>query len=177
MRRPPPCWPVENIQRRNLDVWEEAIALRRLITLHHMSQDEVARRVGKSQSAVANKLRLLKLPPDVIDILRQAQLTERHARALLKLDNGDDQRKAAQYIVRNNLTVAQSEAYISKLCQDTKAKQPPSPILRIKDVRLFFNTLRRSVNLMEAAGLHTQCTKEEVEDGVKVTIHIQKPAE
>ena len=61
---------VENIQRRNLDVWEEAIALRRLITLHHMSQDEVARRVGKSQSAVANKLRLLKLPPDVIDILR-----------------------------------------------------------------------------------------------------------
>ena len=168
---------VENIQRRNLDVWEEAIALRRLITLHHMSQDEVARRVGKSQSAVANKLRLLKLPPDVIDILRQAQLTERHARALLRLDNGDDQRKAAQYIVRNNLTVAQSEAYISKLCQDTKTKQPPSPILRIKDVLLFFNTLRRSVNLMEAAGLHTQCTKEEVEDGVKVTIHIQKPAE
>ena len=132
---------------------------------------------ARPSSPSANKLRLLKLPPDVIDILRQAQLTERHARALLKLDNGDDQRKAAQYIVRNNLTVAQSEAYISKLCQDTKTKQPPSPILRIKDVRLFFNTLRRSVNLMEAAGLHTQCTKEEVEDGVKVTIHIQKPAE
>lgn len=168
---------VENIQRRDLDVWEEAIALRRLITIYHLSQDEVARRVGKSQSAVANKLRLLKLPPDVIDILRQAQLTERHARALLKLEDNEAQRKAAQYIVRHNLTVAQSEAYIAKLCQSEEKKQPPSPILRIKDVRLFFNTLRRSVSLMEASGLHTQYTKEEVEDGVKVTIHISKNAE
>ena len=168
---------VENIQRRDLDVWEEAIALRRLITIYHMSQDEVARRVGKSQSAVANKLRLLKLPPDVIDILRQAQLTERHARALLKLANGEAQRKAAQYIVRHNLTVAQSEAYIAKLCDTHQDKPTPSPIFRIKDVRLFFNTLRRSVNLMEASGLHTQYTKEEVEDGVKVTIHISKNSE
>lgn len=168
---------VENIQRRDLDVWEEAIALRRLITLYHLSQDEVARRVGKSQSAVANKLRLLKLPPDVIDILRQAQLTERHARALLKLDSGEAQRKAAQYIVRHNLTVAQSETYIAKLCQAEEKPHTPSPILRIKDVRLFFNTLRRSVSLMEASGLHTQYTKEEVDDGVRVTIHIHKPAE
>ena len=168
---------VENLQRRDLDVWEEAIALRRLITIYHLSQDEVARRVGKSQSAVANKLRLLKLPPDVIDILRQAQLTERHARALLKLEDGEAQRKAAQYMVRHNLTVAQSEAYIAKLCQDAEKKQTASPILRIKDVRLFFNTLRRSVSLMEASGLHTQYTKEEVEDGVKVTIHIRKNSE
>ena len=80
-------------------------------------------------------------------------------------------------MVRHNLTVAQSEAYIAKLCQDTEKKQTASPILRIKDVRLFFNTLRRSVSLMEASGLHTQYTKEEVEDGVKVTIHIRKNSE
>ena len=169
---------VENIQRRDLDVWEEAIALRRLITIYHLSQDEVARRVGKSQSAVANKLRLLKLPPDVIDMLRQAQLTERHARALLKLEDGDSQRKAVQYMIHHNLTVAQSEAYIAKLCQPQEVDKPsPSPILRIKDVRLFFNSLRRSVSMMEASGLHTRYTKEEVEDGVKVTIHIRKQEE
>ena len=93
------------------------------------------------------------------------------------LENGEAQRKAAQYIVRHNLTVAQSEAYIAKLCDTHQDKPAPSPIFRIKDVRLFFNTLRRSVNLMEASGLHTQYTKEEVEDGVKVTIHISKNSE
>ena len=86
---------VENLQRKDLDFWEEALALRRLVDNYQLSQEEVARQVGKSQSAVANKLRLLKLPTDVLDSLRTAGLSERHARALLRLEGPELQRQAA----------------------------------------------------------------------------------
>ena len=170
---------VENLQRKDLDVWEEAAALRRLIERFHLSQDEVARRVGKSQSAVANKLRLLKLPPDVIEILREAQLTERHARALLRLEEDAKlQRTAAQHIARQKLTVAQSEQYISRLVQEGQTvRRTASPILRMRDVRLFFNTLRRSMSMMQSAGVDAQFTREETDREVLVTIHISKEAQ
>ena len=90
---------VENLQRKDLDVWEEAAALRQLIDRFHLSQEEAARRVGKSQSAVANKLRLLKLPSDVIQTLRAAHLSERHARALLRLDSPELQSAALNHIL------------------------------------------------------------------------------
>ena len=97
---------VENIQRRDLDFIEEAIGLNQLIRMFGMSQEEAARRIGKSQSAVANKLRLLKLPRDVLDGLRDNGLTERHGRALLRLQDADSQRMALAYIAANGLTVA-----------------------------------------------------------------------
>lgn len=78
---------VENLQRKDLDFWEEALALDRLISVYHLSQEEAARRIGKSQSAVANKLRLLKLPEDTLRALRDGGCTERHARALLRLED------------------------------------------------------------------------------------------
>ena len=77
---------VENLQRRDLNFVEEATALAKLIETYHLSQEEAARRIGKSQSAVANKLRLLRLPPDVLTLLREHGCTERHARALLRLE-------------------------------------------------------------------------------------------
>lgn len=80
------------------DFWEEALALRKLIDTYHISQDEAARRLGKSQSAVANKLRLLKLDPAVLTILREGGCTERHARALLRLEDPAQQREAAQQV-------------------------------------------------------------------------------
>ena len=101
---------VENLQRKDLDFWEEALALEKLISTYHLSQEEAARRIGKSQSAVANKLRLLKLPAAVLETLRDGGATERHARALLPLEDPSLQARAAQAILEGRLTVAQTEA-------------------------------------------------------------------
>lgn len=165
---------VENLQRKDLDVWEEAAALRQLIDRHHLSQEEAARRVGKSQSAVANKLRLLKLPPDVIDGLRANRLSERHARALLRLDSPALQRSALDHMVRHQLNVAQTEAYIERLVQAVPAPRRAVPVYRVRDVRLFLNTVKRSLAVMQSAGVDARCGKEETDSEITLTIHIPK---
>lgn len=165
---------VENLQRQDLTVWEEAAALRQLIDRHHLSQEEAARRVGKSQSAVANKLRLLKLPEDVIDSLHSHHLTERHARALLRLDNPELQRTALGHILDNRLNVAQAEAYIDRLCRREAAPRRAAPVYRFRDVRLFLNTVKKSLAVMQSAGVDARCGREETDSEITLTIHIPK---
>jgi len=155
-------------------VWEEAAALRQLIDRHHLSQEEAARRVGRSQSAVANKLRLLRLPQDVIDGLRAGCLTERHARALLKLDSPDLQRSALAYITARRLNVAQTEAYVEGLCRQAEAPRRAKPVYRIRDVRLFLNTVKHSLAVMQSAGIPARCGHEETDSEITLTIHIPK---
>ena len=116
---------VENLQRRDLDFLEEANGINQLIRMFGMSQEEAARRIGKSQSAVANKLRLLRLPQDVLEGLRQNGLTERHGRALLRLPDSGSQRAALLYIIDNGLTVAATDAYIDALLQAPEAPEEP----------------------------------------------------
>lgn len=165
---------VENLQRQDLSVWEEAAALRQLIDRHHLSQEEAARRVGKSQSAVANKLRLLKLPQDVIDSLRTHRLTERHARALLRLDGPERQRSALAHIVERQLNVAQAEAYIDRLSRREAAPRRAAPVYRFRDVRLFLNTVKKSLAVMQSAGVDARCGREETDSEITLTIHIPK---
>ena len=167
---------VENLQRQDLDFWEEALALRRLMALSGLSQEQTAARVGKSQSAVANKLRLLRLPEDVLSALREAGCTERHARALLRLDGPDLQRKAAAHIIRHRLTVSKSEEYIRRLARPL-ADQPlsaPTPIYRLRDVRLFLNTLQKSLAIVNASGVDAQCGRQETDREILLTIRIAK---
>ncbi len=165
---------VENLQRKDLDVWEEAAALRQLIDRHHLSQEEAARKIGRSQSAVANKLRLLKLPEDVIRQLRSSHLTERHARALLRLDRPKQQRSALEHILKHELNVAQTEAYIERLCQKAAAPRKAAPVYRFRDVRLFLNTIKKSLAVMQSAGVDARCGREETEQEITLTIHIPK---
>lgn len=165
---------VENLQREDLDVWEEAAALRRLIDRFGLSQEEAGRKVGMSQSAVANKLRLLKLPPDLIEQLRAEGLTERHARALLRLPTPQLQRTALEHIARCQLNVAQTERYIAKLCQQSTKPKKAVPIYRTKDVRLFLNTIRRSLSIMQSAGVNATCGRDETDREITLTIHIPK---
>ncbi len=165
---------VENLLRADLDVWEEAAALRRLIDEFHLSQEEAGQRVGMSQSAVANKLRLLKLPEDVIHELRRAGLTERHARALLRLPSEELQRQALSHIVRCRLNVAKTEDYISRLCRRENSTKQAVPIYRTKDVRLFLNTIKRSLAIMQSAGVDARCNREETEHEITLTVHIPK---
>ena len=165
---------VENVQRKDLDVWEEAAALRQLMERGGMTQEEAARRVGKSQSAVANKVRLLKLPEDVIDTLRANRLTERHARALLRLDSPDRQRLALEYILKYQLNVARTEEYIDRLCIERALPRRATPVYKIRDVRLFLNTVNRGLAVMKSAGVNAQCGREETENEITLTIHIPK---
>ncbi len=166
---------VENLQRRDLDFLEEAAALQRLIQTYGLSQEEAARKIGKSQSAVANKLRLLRLPADVLDLLRRSGLTERHARALLRLDDPGLQRQAAQAMVDRGLTVAQSEAYIEDLLSPPQLpvkKRKPTYI--IKDVRLFLNTVTHGLSVIQAAGIPAACDRRDTDDAILLTIKIPK---
>ena len=166
---------VENLQRRDLDFWEEAPALRRLIDTYHISQEEAARRIGKSQSAVANKLRLLKLSPDVLSLLRDGGATERHARALLRLDAPERQLEGARQVVNQGLTVAQTETLVdSLLSASLPARRKPHFL--VKDVRLFLNTITRSLDIMRSAGVDAQCSREDSEDAITLTIHIPRRA-
>ena len=161
---------VENLQRKDLDFWEEALALQKLMDSYQLSQEECARRIGKSQSAVANKLRLLKLPSDVLELLRSGGCTERHARALLSLPSPALQRQAARQAVRDKLTVAQTEALVRRLGQEDAPK--PRRTFLVKDVRLFLNTLDRGVKLMKSAGVDAHCQREDLEGEILLTIRI-----
>lgn len=163
---------VENLQRRDLDFWEEALALEQLSADFHLSQEEVARRIGKSQSAVANKLRLLKLSPQTLSVLRDGGCTERHARALLKLSDPQAQLACAQQVVRDGLTVAQTEALVDKLSSPAPVRKRPTFLL--KDVRFFLNTLTRGLDLMRTAGVDAQCSREDREDSILLTIRIPR---
>ena len=145
---------VENLQRRDLNFVEEATALAKLIETYHLSQEEAARRIGKSQSAVANKLRLLRLPPDVLTLLREHGCTERHARALLRLEEPELQRTAARHVA------------------DKPARKKPTFV--IKDVRLFLNTVTRGLSMMKSAGVQANCKRQETEDSILLTITIPK---
>jgi len=167
---------VENLQRKDLDFWEEAQALRRLIDTYHVSQEEVARRIGKSQSAVANKLRLLKLPDQVLALLREQNATERHARALLRLADPAQQMEVARQIVQHSLTVAQTEAVVDSLLASRPSPQHKRPTFIVKDVRLFLNTITRSLDLMRSAGVDAQCRRQDTEDEILLTIHIPRRA-
>ena len=165
---------IENLQREDLGFREEAEALAALVR-SGMTQEEVARTIGKSQSAVANKLRVLKLPADVLELLTERGLTERHARALLPLDDPDKQRTAARAAAEGGLTVAATEALVAKLL----AGKPPkrrAPTYIIKDVRLFLNTLTRSLSLVRAAGIPAECERTETDERILLTISLPKRA-
>ena len=177
---------VENLQRKDLDFIEEATGLSQLIRMFGMSQEEAARRIGKSQSAVANKLRLLKLPQDILDSLRENGLTERHGRALLRLPTDEQRREALGYIIDNGLTVAATDAYIDALLSDPEEEKaekdaeeqgqpaPPKRTFVLKDVRVFLNTLSRSIDLMKQGGIDAGFHREETEDSLILTISIPK---
>ena len=146
---------VENLQRRDLDYIEEAEGLARLMRQYGLNQEQAAAKVGKSQSAVANKLRLLRHSPAVLAALRENGLSERHARALLRLPTEQERMAALAVIVKQQMNVAKTEEYIEALL--TKKKQPEEPKkgirkLIVRDVRLFLNSVNSSRGLTRGDG-------------------------
>lgn len=167
---------VENLQRRDLDFVEEAQGIARLIQLFGLSQEECARRLGKSQSAVANKLRLLKLPEDVLDGLRAAGFSERHGRALLRLPDDESRRNALEHIVARRLTVSATDEYIEGLLSagGEQSQREGKTLFVLKDVRVFLNSLQRSVGVMRRGGVDVDVSRQEDEREMVVTIRIRR---
>ena len=166
---------IENLQRRDLHYLEEAAAIARLIATYGLSQEQAAERLGKSQSAIANKLRLLRLPGTVVELLQQGDLSERHARALLRLADEEEQLAAAKTIIARGLNVAQTEEYIELLLRKIQVTPPHRrPTFILKDVRLFLNSLDRSLSLMRSAGVDAACGRQDTEDEILLTIRIPK---
>ena len=159
---------VENLQRQDLDYMEEAWGISHLMSAFCMSQEQVAKVLGKSQSAVANKLRILRHSPAVLEALRAAELTERHARALLKLRDEGEKLAAIALIRRQDMTVARTEKYIEELLAD-KADKP-----RKANVGAFLNNLTQSLAQIQSCGVSAVSERRETEDKIVVTITIPK---
>ena len=165
---------VENLQRRDLDYIEEAEGLARLMRLYGLSQEQAAMKVGKSQSAVANKLRLLKHPPQVLEALRKGGFSERHARALLRLPV-EGRLEALEVMAAKQMTVAQAEQYVESLLADTQRQEPPRRGgYIVKDVRLFLNSIRHSVDVMRRSGVAADVERQETEEAITLTVRIPK---
>ena len=159
---------VENLQRQDLDFIEEAQGISRLCSQWSMSQEQVARLLGKSQSAIANKLRILRHSDRVLAALREAQLTERHARALLKLQSEEETLTAIAEIARQGMSVARAEKYIEALLA---AK--PEPKTRA-NVGAFLNSLTQSLQRIQLSGIPAVSERRETDSQIVLTITIPK---
>ncbi|HIW58077.1 MAG TPA: ParB/RepB/Spo0J family partition protein [Firmicutes bacterium] len=169
---------VENIQRENLGYMEEAEAYAALISEQGITQEQLAKELGKTQSTIANKIRLLKLSPKVRKILADNNLTERHARALLKLHNEKERVAALEIIVSKKLNVAKTEELVERLIKKNKKKPESRENAAVKrtfkDVRIFANTLKQAVEMMRRSGVDAVADKNETDRYIEYTIKIPK---
>ena len=159
---------VENLQRQDLDFIEEARGISLLMESWSMSQEQAARLLGKSQSAVANKLRILRHSPQVLSALREGNLTERHARALLKLPTEPQKMAAIAVIVRDGMSVARTERYVEQLL----LRQQDEP--RAVNVGAFLSSLNQSLARIQRSGIGAISERRETEDEIVLTITIPK---
>ncbi len=159
---------VENLQRQDLDFVEEAQGISRLMEAWNMSQDQAAKLLGKSQSAIANKLRLLRHSPRVLQRLRETGLTERHGRALLKLKTEEEKLAAISVMAQQAMNVARAEKYIQEL-QKSAEKNPQ----RV-NVGMFLNHLSQSLARIQSSGIPAVSERRETEDEIVLTITIPK---
>ena len=159
---------VENLQRQDLDFVEEAKGISRLMSDWSMSQEQVARMLGKSQSAIANKLRLLRHSDKVLSALRQNGLTERHGRALLKLEQEDMKLSAIEEIIRQNMSVARTEQYIEDLMAGKDIKNA-----RV-NVHAFLNNLNQTLQKIQLSGIPAVSERRETDSQIVLTITIPK---
>ncbi|MBR3966688.1 MAG: ParB/RepB/Spo0J family partition protein [Clostridia bacterium] len=168
---------IENLLREDLNIFETARAMKKLIEDFKLTQDEVAKRLSMSQSAVANKLRLLRYSEEEETLILENRLTERHARAILKLNDIEERKKTILVVIRSHLNVSATEAYVDKLLEEKECiiEKSGKKIPIIKDIRLFYNTLDRAIDIVKNAGIDISSKKKEDEDGILIEISILNP--
>ncbi|HHW56269.1 MAG TPA: nucleoid occlusion protein [Clostridia bacterium] len=172
---------IENLQRENLNFIEEAEGYYNLINDHHLTQEQLAKMLGKSQSTIANKLRILKLSREIKEQLLENDLTERHARALLRLPDEELQKKALETIIKKKLNVSQTEKLvqgiidkITKQQEEAKKVNKKTMMKFYKDMRIFVNTVKQAVDLMKKSGVPAEYVENESEEYLEFVIKIPK---
>ncbi len=163
---------IENLHRDDLNIFEEASAIASLIELHKLTQEQVARQLSLTQAAIANKLRLLKLSSSEKQMILSNDLTERHARALLKIKNEGDRAKTLEYIIKNNLNVKQTEQYIEKSLSESIS----TPAIRISDYRTLLSNISKAIENTRNGGITVKTAQTETENEIVYTISIEKQA-
>ncbi|SHI15404.1 nucleoid occlusion protein [Sporanaerobacter acetigenes] len=168
---------IENLQRENLSYIEEAEGYYNLINDHGFTQQELAEKLGKSQSTIANKLRILKLPEDVKKTLIENKLSERHARALLKLPDDEMKRKTLEKIINNDFTVKKTEKLIDDILDDLIKKDEPEVSQNIKghiNFKIYLNTLKNAYNAILDSGVEAKYAEKDMGEYVEVVVKIPK---
>lgn len=171
---------IENLQRKELNYFEEAIAYATLINKFGMTQEELAMKIGKSQSAIANKLRLLKLPGEVRNLIATANITERHARALLKLNTAEMQKAILIQIYEQDLNVKQTEELVEKAKENNIPREVhnrnkgQNVSIIIRDARIFLNTIKETVHRAKETGIDMFVAENESDDEYELIIRIAK---
>ncbi|EKN69925.1 parB-like partition protein [Neobacillus bataviensis LMG 21833] len=165
---------IENLQREELSPIEEAFAYGKLLELHNLTQEALAQRLGKGQSTVANKLRLLKLPEPVQEALLNKTITERHARALIPLKNPEKQVALLAEVIEKNWNVKQTEERVVRLLEQKKEKPKPKRKAFSKDMRIAVNTIRQSLSMVTDSGINLDADEEEFDEFYQFTIRIPK---
>jgi len=153
---------------------KEKMAYEKYLEIFNLTQEELAQRLGKGQSTVANKLRLLKLPQEVQDALLNKSITERHARSLIPLKDPEKQIQLLSEIIERNLNVKQTEDRVVKMLEQTEEKPKPKRKAFSKDMRIAVNTIRQSLTMVSDSGINLNSEEEEFEDYYQFTIKIPK---
>ncbi len=165
---------IENLQREGLTAIEEAVAYQQLLELHGLTQESLAQRLGKGQSTIANKLRLLNLPQEVQEALMGRKVSERHARALLALGQEELQLKVLQEIIEKELNVKQTEIRVKSLLEAQVPAKKPRKISFSRDVRLAVNTIRQSLDMIVQSGITCEKEEEDHEEYYQFIIRVPK---
>lgn len=161
---------IENLQREDLHYLEEAEGYEQLMEQFHLTQEAMAARVGKKQSTIANKLRLLRLSQQVRKVLVEAELSERHARALLKLEDDVKRLEALEIIIARRYNVRQTEEYIDKLLSD-KQQEKKKRLVIVNDVRIYLNSIKQVVSAIKDVGIPVNM--EQTIDGNEVVVSLR----
>lgn len=164
---------VENVQRENLSAIEEAKSYLQIMRQASMTQEQVAQKIGKSQSAVANKIRLLNLPQEIQNGVIEGKITERHARALLSAPE-DKQREAYHHILKKELNVRESEAYIETLNLPEKIHKRQKTQGFSRNTQIAVNTINQSVKMIDKLGISVSVETQETENEVRMVVHLPK---
>ncbi len=166
---------LENMQRRDLHMFEQATAILNLLREWQITQEEAARRLGMSQSYLANKIRLLKLSPEEQGEIVQNRLTERHARALLRVDDIEMRQKILRTVITRGYNVAQTEELVAEAMKPREpARGKGRRTFVAKDIRLFINTIDHAVDAMKTAGIQAHTEKKETEEYIECVVRIPK---
>ncbi|NYB75457.1 nucleoid occlusion protein [Sedimentibacter hydroxybenzoicus DSM 7310] len=167
---------IENLQREDLDFIEEAMAFERLIEDFGLNQTQLAEKLGKSQSTIANKMRILKLPESVKNELREAKLTERHARALLKIEDEEILLSVLEKIIKKDLNVSETEKLVNSIAEDLNIKKMKDKryVRNFINYKIYINTIKNAYNEILKTGIEAKFEQQESDEFIEIKVRIPK---